>query len=1122
MKKKSIRDAINAGVKCKTWKIMRLSAFFLFLCISQVWAGMSFAQQARLTLKMNNARVIDVLDEIESNSEYYFLFNQKMINVDRKVDVDVNEKLIDDILTGLFAETNVKHQVKDRLIVLTTEKSDNSVETVLQQQKPVSGKITDNTGEPLPGVTVVIKGTSHGTITDLDGKFNLSSIKAEDVLVFSFVGMVTKQIAVGDQTTINVTLLADAIGLEEVVAIGYGTQKKVNLTGAVSSVSANELTTRPVTNISAGLSGMAAGVSVVQNSGGTAGGDGATIRIRGVGTMNNSNPLVVVDGVPSEGTGIMNDIDPNDIESISVLKDAASASIYGSRGANGVILITTKRGSSGKPKLTYNAYFGTQSVPKLIDYVSDFADYMEIANRIRPNQQNFTQADIQEWRANPNDPLYHPNVDWNEELYGGAAPIMNHSLGYSGGNEKTTYRFSLSYLDQDGITHGNNIQRYGLRTNLSSEVLDGVKLGGNVFFRWTNLSPNAINTSIESSPSITNVRHPDGRWGGTQSGSVQAIAAPYAEIENRVREQNDRRLMGDVFAEWEIISGLKATAKVALDFNQGLNSSFNKQYDVWNFRTEQKIAQIELNSGRSATNSQYQDSQVNTNLLLEYNKSIDDHSVKVMGGYETLQYRADNINVTRQQFPNNEVQGINAGLELVSGGGTIAEWSMQSYFGRVNYNYKDKYLFEANIRADGSSRFKKGNRWGYFPSFSAGWNMTEEDFMSDVKGLDYLKLRASWGKLGNNRIGNYPYQSTYALNQNYSFNGQVYSGIAQTALTNEEIKWEETTTTDIGIDGAVLDSRLTFTFDYFVRKTDGILTELPIPQFLGAKTEPVVNLASMENKGFELSLGYRGEIGKVKYNVSANVTQIHNEVTDYFADIVTGGTQIGYPFDSYYGYEVVDIFRTEEQLVNAATHRAYTKLGDLEFKDQLTVDTDGNGIPDAGNGIIGTEDRVIIGNRIPQYTIGGNIGLNYEGFDFSMLFQGVAKRDRNTWDYMITPMNWVDKGVIPQRWVDNEWTPDNPNAILPRMANESQQFIIQESDFWVKDVSYLRVKNMQFGYDLTHSVLKTDVLSKFRVYVSADNLFTFTNEEWGFDPETDNVRSVPNVRTITVGVNVGF
>lgn len=990
-----------------------------------------------------------------------------------------------------------------------------------QNSKEVTGTVSSSEGLPLPGVSIIQKGTNNGTVSNFDGVYTIS-VSENSTLVFSYVGMLSQEISVQGKTKIDVVLNADLQGLDEVVIVGYGTQKKINLTGSVSSINADDLASRPVTNISSGLSGLAAGVSVVQNSGGTAGGDGATIRIRGIGTMNDSNPLIVVDGIPSEGTGIMNDIDPNDIENISILKDAASASIYGSRGANGVILITTKRGKSGKPRLTYNTYYGVQSVPRLIDYVTDFADYMEIANRIRPNQQNFSQTDIQEWRDNPNNPLLYPNVNWNEEVYGGTAPIMNHALGYSGGTEKTTYRFSLNYLDQDGITSGNTIQRYGIRTNISSEVLKGLKMGGNVFFRWTDLAPNAITTSFEWSPSITNVRHPDGRWGGAQSASVQSGLAPYAEIANRVRERNERRVLGNVFTEWDIIPGLKATASLALDFNQGVNNAFNKRYDIWNFRTNQIIDQVELNSGRSATVAQNQDYQVNTNLLLEYSKDIGDHNIKLLGGYETLKFRGDNLNVTRQQFPNNAVQGINAGLELIGGGGTINEWTMQSYFGRLNYNYKDKYLFEANIRADGSSRFKDGNRWGYFPSFSAGWNITEEDFMKNVKGLNLLKLRASWGKLGNNRIGDYPYQSTYALNQNYSFNGQVNSGIAQTVLTNENIRWEETTTTDIGIDASFFDGKLSLTADYFVRRTDDILTQLPIPQFLGAKAEPIVNLASMENKGFELMLGYRGSIGDLRYNVSANVTQIHNEVTDYFADIVTGGIQIGHPFDSYFGYEVVDIFRTDEQLTNAATHRAFTKLGDLEFRDQLTLDTDGDGTPDAGNGVIGTEDRVIIGNRIPKYTFGGNFGLNYKGFDFSMLFQGVAKRDRNTWDWMITPMNWVDKGVIPQRWVDNEWTPNNPNAILPRMANESQQFIIETSDFWVKDVSFLRVKNVQLGYDLTHSALKTDALSMFRIYISGENLFTFTNEEWGFDPETDNVRSVPNVRTITLGLNVAF
>ncbi|MCV9386670.1 SusC/RagA family TonB-linked outer membrane protein [Reichenbachiella ulvae] len=1012
----------------------------------------------------------------------------------------------------------ILNQLKNSLLFLLCLAM--SVNLQAQDVGTIKGKIKDSDGQFLPGVTVLEKGTTNGTITDLDGTYTISA-SPNAILVFTFVGMTTQEVPVDNRSVLDITLESDMIALDEIVVVGYGEQKKENLTGSVSTISADEMTTRPVTNLSAGLSGMAAGVSVVQNSGATAGGDGATIRIRGVGTMNNSNPLVVVDGVPSEGTSIMNDIDPNDIANISILKDAASASIYGSRGANGVILITTKRGESGKPRLTYNGYYGVQKIPRMIDYVSDFADYMELANYIRPNEQIFSAAEIQEWRDNPNDPLNHPNVNWYEEVYGGTAPIMNHSLGYSGGNERTQYRFSLSYLDQDGIISGNSLQRYGVRTNLSTEVAKGLKIGGNVFFRWTNEKPNNVNTSIQWVPNVPTVRHPDGRWGGPQSASTSGTDNPYAELANRVHEENNRKVMGDVFAEWEVISGLKATAKVSLNFGNNVSNQFFKRYDLWDFNRDIVVDQVELGTGRRGIVEHKQDYLVNTNFLLDYSKSFDNHNFNLLGGYEGLQFRSDQLKVERRQFPNNEVTGLNAGLELNAGNGTIAEWSMESYFGRINYDYNGKYLLEANLRADGSSRFKEGNRWGYFPSFSAGWNLSEEAFMSGIRFLDHLKVRASWGQLGNNRVGNYPYQPTYGLNQNYSFNGVVSSGIAQTALTNEEIVWEETTTTDFGIDAAFFEGKLSLTADYFIRDTEGILTELPIPYFLGNKDEPVVNLASMRNKGYEFVVGYRDAIGELKYNVSANLTIIDNEVTDYFADIKTGGTQIGYAYDSYFGYEVEGIFKTQEQLANAATHRANTTLGDLHIKDQITEDTDGDGVPDAANGVIGSEDQVVIGNKIPKYTYGGNIGLNYKGFDFSMLIQGISKRDRNTWDWSITPMNWVNKGVIPQRWVDEEWSAQNPDGTLPRMSPDTRDLNIATSDFWVKDVSYLRVKNMQLGYDFTHSLLTDKNISKLRVYVSADNLFTFTNEEWGFDPETTNVRNF-NVRTIIFGVNVGF
>lgn len=997
-----------------------------------------------------------------------------------------------------------------------------SFNIMAQNAKQVTGKVTDFEGASIPGVTVVVKGNSGGgTITNAEGNYSIT-VPEGSVLVFSFVGMSTQEVPFTGNTKIDVALAPDILGLDEVVIVGYGSQKKVNLTGAVSTVSPGDMATRPVTNVSAGLSGLAAGVQVTQNSGATAGNDGATIRIRGVGTMNNSNPLVVVDGVPAQGTGIMNDIDPNDIENISVLKDAASASIYGSRGANGVILITTKRGQSGKPRLTYNAYYGIQEIPRLVDYVSDFAEYMELANYIRPTRPIFSPEEIQEWRDNPNDPLKHPNVNWNEEVFGGTAPIMNHSLGYSGGTDKTQYRMSVNYLDQDGIVSGNAIQRFGVRTNISSEVIKNVRMGSNMFFRWSNYTPNNVPYSIEWAPSITKLRHPDGRWGGSQSTTISTGDAPYAQIANTINEQNDRRLLGDIFAEWEIIPGLKATAKLALNFDQGLENKFYKRYDIWNFNTETIVDQKELNSNRKAISSQYQQYQINSNLLLEYSKSFGNHKIKVMGGHESLQFRSDNVMAERWNFPNNNVSGIDAGLELRDGGGQINEWAMESYFARLNYNFQDKYMFEANIRADGSSRFKEGNRWGYFPSFSAGWNIAEESFMDGIEKLDLLKIRASWGQLGNNatqrdgRTWNYPYQPTYALNQNYSFNGQVYSGIAQTALTNQDIRWEETTTTNIGVD-AVLYDGLSVTAEYFVRSTEGILTELPIPEFLGAKDEPIVNLASMENKGFEFTVGYNGSVrGDFRYNASANLTILENKVTDYFADIKTGGTQIGYAFDSFFGYEHQGIFKSQEEIDNAPTHPGNPVPGDLRLKDLN------------GDGKIGIEDRVIIGNKIPKYTFGANFGCSYKAFDFSMLVSGIAGRDRNTMDPAILPMNWENKGLIPRRWVNEEWNAEtNPNGTMPNMGINNRDLntggLNQAylSDFWVKDVSYVRLKNLQLGYDFSKTLMKSKNLSKLRVYVSGENLLTWTNEEWGFDPESNNVRAF-NVRTITMGVNVGF
>ncbi|MFY0650599.1 MAG: TonB-dependent receptor [Cyclobacteriaceae bacterium] len=1110
--------------------------FLVCLCGSMIFANEVNSQKSKsslhnvnVDLERNLGSLKQIFNAIENQTDFEFsYFKSTLSATEKKIDLG-GEKNLGKILNIISEKSKLNFKRVNNRIYISIPEQTTERELIkyieAQADVEISGKITDENGQGLPGASVVQKGTTNGTTTDLEGKYKLN-VAEGSMLTISFVGYKTKELTVGSESVIDIQMNIDAERLDEIVVVGYGTEKKINLTGSVSNISTDDIGSRPVTNISAGLSGLAPGVLVTQSNGGVAGGDGGTIRIRGIGTFNDSNPLIVVDGIPSSGTGIMNDIDPNDIENISVLKDAASAAIYGSRGANGVILITTKRGVAGKPTFTYNGYVGSQAATRRPEYVSDFATYMEHAN-INRGTDIFDPDDIEEWRNNPNDPLRYPNVDWYEEQVGGTAKIQSHNLSFSGGTDATQYRFSLSYLDQDGLISSNNIKRYGFRTNLQSEVVKRVKIGGDLFFRWTELVPSLIGDGDEINhgtvPGMPSIQHPDGRWGGPQQPAVGTVNNSFATIENRVDKRTQQRLLGSVFASWEVIDGLTATAKLALNYNHQVRNTFNKRYDLWDFRRDVITRQFALGTGRSASSRQDQDYLLTSNLLLEYQKSLGDHNFKILGGYESLQFRDDFVSASMEQFQNNEVQAINAGLLVSSTGGNTVEWTLQSYFGRMNYNFQQKYFLEANFRADGSSRFKDGNRWGYFPAFSAAWLISNEVFMKNLDFLDNLKIRASWGKLGNNRIGNYPYQPTYNLNQNYTFGGVVYTGIAQNSLVNEDILWEETTTSDIGIDASWFSGRLTFAFDYFRRETEGILTGLPIPRFLGDKSNPTVNLASMVNKGIEVSLGYRGKIGEFAYSVSGHITHTDNEVTDYFEDIVTGGTQIGFPYNSFYGLEAIDIFRTQEQLDGAATHSNSTDLGDIQFKDQITEDTDNDGIPDAGNGVIDSNDRVIIGNRIPKFIYGGNIGLQFKGFDLGIIIQGIANRDVNTLGQGVRPIQWSDRGSLHQRWVDDSWSSENTSGILPRLNEDAFDGLNDDtSTFWVKDLSFFRVKNLQLGYNLPTSLIEKYGMQKFRVYFSADNLLTISNEEWGFDPETISASAVPNVRTLILGVNIGF
>ena len=1009
---------------------------------------------------------------------------------------------------------------------------------IFSQEVVVTGSVTaGDDGQPLPWVSVIVKGSSKGTTTNFDGEYIIKISDKNAVLVFSFVGYTTQEIQVNSQSTINVELQPLTEQLEEVVVVGYGTQKKANITGSVSVVSIGDIESRPITSLSAGLSGLVPGIQVTQASGGRIGANDASIRVRGIGTLNNSNPLVLINGISSS----MNDIDPNDIASISILKDAASAAIYGSRAANGVILITTKKGRKGRFSVSYNGYTGWQQATKKQGFVSDFALWMELANENKTNGGQapiFDQSDIDEWR-NSNDPLTHPNVDWYENQVGRSAFLQSHSFLILGGTTKTIYRLSLGYLDQDGLQKPNNQKRYNIRINLESDIAKGFKLGANLFYRWRDLNP-TVNPSNGSGidfhivPAIPDIQGPFGVWGDSQHSSISIVSNPFANNAQRHENRRQHKFLGAVYVDWEILPEIVFKSKIALNSNTQFNTSFSENFTTYNFRETDLEGNPspdrvrEHNSTRSSHNQSYLITSLST---LDYKKSFGNHNINALAGYQSEIYRTDNVAATGNRSPNNSLRVIDAGLSKGGARGNLSEWAILSYFGRLNYEFNSKYLFQAVVRADGSSRFKESKRWGVFPSLSVGWRISEEDFMQDNPVINNLKLRASWGELGNQSIGNYPYQATYTLNQNYSFGHRSLSGIAQNKLPNPNITWETTTTTNFGIDAGFLNNRLDFTFEYFKKITDGVLFQQQIPQFLGNKTAPIVNLAEVANKGWEFSANYGDSFNEdFNFSIGGNISVVNNEVTKFFGDTFSGGRfviQEGQPFRAIRGLEALGIFQNQEEIDNAATHPGAVALGDIQYKDQLTIDTDEDGVFDEADGMIDSNDRVIIGNTIPKFLYSANARVNYKNFDLGIIIQGVSDVDTYAGaHFAYNAFQQDDRGMISNLWAEKRWTPENPSDELPRLVSgSSYNGNYQDSSFWVNDISYLRIKNIQLGYNLPTSLVNKYGLNKLRLYVSADNVFTFTNWKWDYDPErnqTAGAPGLPNVSTFVLGFDVQF
>lgn len=1003
----------------------------------------------------------------------------------------------------------------------------NGVMSVQQQRQTVTGTVKDANGEPIVGASITIKGSTTGAITNIDGRFSIVAAPGT-VLQISYVSYKPQTIAVRDGVThYNITLKEDRQSLNEVVVVGYGTQKKVNLSGSVAQLDGKTLENRPITNVSSGLQGLMPGITVT-GADGAPGMDGGTIHVRGVGTLNTATPYILIDGVE---TGTLNSLDPDDIASVSVLKDASSAAIYGSKASNGVILITTKRGQNGAPKVSYSGYFGVQNATALMDRMNsaDAAYYYNQALARSGKKARFTDEDIQKFRDG-SDPYGHPNTDWYGLAY--KTGVQNrHNVSVNGGNEYAKYLASVGYLHQTGILPNAGREQFNARTNLDMSISKRITAHLNLAFIQNNYrdassayyggsSDQIIRLLNRIAPWIPN-RNEDGSYGTVSDGNPMAWLDSGMSV-----KRNNRNFTGLLGIDYQIIRDLKLTL-------QGAYIDNSQHYHYF-----QKFIQYNPNK-TSEPNSldirNYAWHRTNFDAYLNYDKSLGQHNLKAMAGWHTERYVYSYDRQTRKNFPNNELTDMNSGdASTQKNEGLTRELAMVSGFGRINYDYAGRYLFEANFRADASSRFAEGHRWGYFPSFSAAWRISEEAFMAGTKGwLDNLKIRASWGRLGNQDALNdyYPWLNVYNLDATYPFDGKLTPGYYQKTFHTSAISWEKATTWGIGIDFTILHG-LTGVIDYYNRKTTGIIMDIAAPaEFaLGPKAGKVGykdNVGAMRNQGVEVSLAYNRQLSKDwRINLGVNFAYNENRVLHLGEgqEFMKNGNDhrhaVGKQFNSFYMYKASGKFFNSQEEADAYTKKYGNPFGHA-FKAGDIIYEDTN-----NDGKLTEDDKVYCHHTdIPSITYGFNIGATWKDFDFSMLWQGVAGVS-HIFNREVLGEFSGDSGHPSTMWKDS-WTESNHNAKMPRIfetgtsASDPSKVM---STAWLWNTSYLRLKTLQVGYSLPKHFLNTIGLTRVRVYYAAENLLTFDHLPFKTDPEVSSDRgsSFPLLRSHAVGINITF
>lgn len=1097
------------------FRIMRISTFLLMVCVFCSYAGNAHSQNAKVSIRMNNVKLDKILNEIENQTDYLFIYNNQ-VDINKITSVKVKNEAVAQVLDKILSGTGINYELEGTHIILTTEAIKDL--HAQQQAKTVTGTVTDVSGEPIIGANIRIKGTTTGTITDIDGNFSIEA-EPQSVIEVSYIGYLTQETVINNQKSIRFLLKEDTKTLDEVVVIGYGVQKKADLTGSVANINTEKLNTQSNANIGQALQGKIAGVDIVSQGG--APGSGTRIMVRGIGTLNNASPLYIADGM------YMNSIDhinPNDIASIDVLKDASSAAIYGSRAANGVIIVTTKEGSNteGKPIIDLSVNLGISTASKFLDML-DAKGWAEVTTIAR-------QAIGKPALDMATDLANKPDNDWQDIMFRPAL-MQNYNLSVKGGGKYSTYYTGLGYFNQDGIVKGTNYQRYNIQSK--NDYKRGIfSAGTNLIISFSHDKPlhqelrgGMIGTILQSVPTLEKYDDTrEGGYGGTY-GDVVNIPHPLAIIDDNIMDRYNEnvKIFANLYAQIELFKGLKYKLNLTPDFSFERYKNYLNKYDFG----------LATNSITQLTERQRRRRNILVENLLTFDRTFGEHKISALAGYTYQDSRFRHIQAYGEGLPQG-LEEIDAATTNRSNEGNSWRSVLTSILGRVFYSYQNKYLFTATIRRDGSSKFGKNNRYGYFPSFSLGWNVAEEKFMENVHWLDQLKLRGGYGVLGNQEIDNYQYSSTITTGINYpDGNGGLLQGAFPKNFANPDIKWEETAMTNVGIDFMAFNNRLSLTADYYVKNTKDILLTVPIPISSGGANDPIRNAGKIRNNGFEFNLGWMDQPNPdISYGINLIGSFNKNKVIAMGSEsgsikggstnqnITTSETKAGYPIGGYWLISTAGYFNSQEEV------DAYAKDGK---KIQPAAEPGDIKFVDANNdGVINDDDRVFQGSPFPDFTFALNGNMRYKNFDLSIGLQGVL--GNKIYNATRQTLEDVTKGSNFLASCLDYWTPENKNASHPRLTwDDPNRNTRAESDRYLENGSYLRLRSVQLGYTFPQTWFK-GAIQHARVYINAENLFTITSYS-GYSPDVNadnaNYRGFDNFiyptnRTFMLGLNVTF